>query len=177
MIHHPGQSGTKPGTQRDAITHQTSPPVGINQLWSTTAFWETCFGGNKSPGVTGERHPFLWQPLGLCLSLGKDGLKTEKRGGLNVARCTPLPPPSPSHQLPFEEEGTEVFPTSACGLFHPRSEKRLVTRASRHNGEQISARAEGRSCSGLKLVCSLVWVSDRRGSADAPAYPQWLHQR
>lgn len=38
------------------------------------------------------------------MSRGKDGLRTEKRGGLNAAQCPP------DHQLPFEEEETEVFP-------------------------------------------------------------------
>lgn len=94
MIHHPGQSRKKPRTQRDAITHQTSLPVGINQLRRSMAFWETCFGSNKSFGVTVECNPFLWHQRGLCLactlSRGKDGLKAEKRGPERVRMQLPV---------------------------------------------------------------------------------------
>lgn len=180
MIHHPGQSRTKPGTQRDAITHQTSLPVGINQLRSLMAFWETCFGSNKSFGVTVECNPFLWQQRGLrlaCrLSRGKDGLKAETRG----TEWVWMRPGAPRQRLPFEEEEKEVFPTSAYEFFfHPRSEKRLVTRASRHNGEPCCKsllKPRERICGGLNLVDSLGWISDPRGASHVPAYPLWLQQ-
>lgn len=117
MIHHPGQSRTKPGTQRDVITHQTSLPVGINQLQSSMAFWETCFGSNKSLGVTAECNPFLWHQCGLyltcTLSCVKDGLKAEKRGAERVWKRAG----APRQRLLFEEEKREVFPTSAYEFF------------------------------------------------------------
>lgn len=174
MIHHPGPSRTKPGTQRDAITHQTSLPVGINQLRSSMAFWETCFGSNKSFGVTAECNPFLWQQRGCLactLSCGKDGLKAANRG----AEWVWMRPTAPRHR-----EVREVFPTSAYEFsFHPRWQKRFVTRASRHNGEPCCKsllKPRERICGGLNLVDSLGWISDPRGASHVAAYPLWLHR-
>lgn len=180
MIHHPGQSRTKPGTQRDVITHQTSLPVGINQLQSSMAFWETCFGSNKSLGVTAECNPFLWHQCGLyltcTLSCVKDGLKAEKRGAERVWKRAG----APRQRLLFEEEKREVFPTSAYEFFffYPQSQKRFVTRASRRNGEPCCKsllKLRERICGGLNLADSLGWISDPSGASHVP-YPLWLHR-
>lgn len=174
MIHHPGQSRTKPGTQRDAITHQTSLPVGINQLRSSMAFWETCFGSNKSFGVTAECNPFLWQQHRLCLACtltrGKDGFKAEKRRPEWVW-MRPSAPPSAATLWRGREGG---FPHLRLWIsFHPRSQKRLVTRASRQNGElccKSLLQPRERICGGLKLVDRLDFRPERGFSCPSTSF-------
>lgn len=92
----------------------------------------------------------------------------EERGRTGLNAPHPHPTPLLPHQrLPFEEEERKVFSTSAYDFFlfffPPQSQKRLVTRASRHNGEprcKSLLKLRERICGGLNLVDSLGRISE-----------------